>query len=289
MSETASADLVGGVNVLAAWKRQPGQHSDVENPDRGTVTAIDPYEFKRALGPKRLMDLQYGERRSYRGVPLADLVNAYKAGARLDMVILHFEGGMRVPLLRRDLGDLGAFVAVEACNERGKDCAPSFEDVGRRDVYGDTEDPRPIKFSWNKLVVRKAWHPGSRSVEPKKFSPWYHVDTLSGLEFADSAAYEAQFAVGTSGGEAVYFDRCQYCHSTRHVGARFGWDFVTPLALYEKRAPDNLLNHVKYPKAMAQRLGIQMPPQKDVGAAEMQRLWDWMRDVAKQRLKPYAP
>lgn len=288
-TDLAFADVVAGVNVIAAWQRQAGQYSDIENPERGTQYAIDPYELKGGLRTKKLMDLQYDERRTYRAIPLAALVSAYKAGAKFDMVVLHFENGMRVPVLKSDLGTLQAYLAAEACDDHGKNCGPSFEPVERHDVYAMGQDPRPIQFTWNKLVVAKPWHPVTRKVDRRAFSPWHHTDSLVGLEFVDSEAYYRQFAVGRSGGDKVFENRCQFCHGARLVGARFGWDFVSPLPLHEKRSAENLLNHVKYPKAMAERLGLQMPPQKDVDASEMKTLWLWMRDVARQRLNSYAP
>ncbi len=289
VTSPARADLIGGVNVIAAWQRLPGQYSDVENPERGQVMALDPYASKRAMRYKRLYDVQYESKRSYMGVPLSTLINSYKHRGSHQFVILHFEHGMQVPIRVSDVKRQGLFLATEACNARGLDCTTAFEAVSRRDVYGTDEDPRPLEFTWNKVVISKRWHPGTRSEEPRGFLPWMHVGTLTGIEFADEDAYKNQFVVGASGGEQIFQKRCQYCHSARSVGARFGWDFVSPLPLYEKRPIDNLLNHVKYRKAMAQQLGIQMPPQKDFEPEEVKLLWQWMRDVAHQPLKRYAP
>ena len=285
----AKADLVGGVNVIAAWHRLPGQYSDIENPERGKVMALDPYAIKRGMRFKRLYDVQYGEKRAYMGIPLTALMGAYKHRGNHQFAILHFEHGMQVPIRISDIKRLDLFLATETCRTRAADCTTTFEAVERRDVYGEEEDPRPLGFSWNKLVVSKRWHPGTRVEEPTGFLPWMHVGTLTGIEFADEGAYNAQFVVGTSGGEKIFQKRCQYCHGARSVGARFGWDFVSPLPLYEKRPVDNLLNHVKYRKAMAQQMGIQMPPQKDFEPEEVQMLWQWMRDVARQPLKRYTP
>ena len=65
------------------------------------------------------------------------------------------------------------------------------------------------------------------------------------------------------------------------IGARHGWDMVEPLPLWQKRRPDSLFNHVKYPIADATRRGLMMPTQKDVTSGEMFLLWKWMESVAK--------
>lgn len=272
----ARSDLVGGVNVLASWNRQAGAHSDIENPERGKVKTIDPYQLSKRLKVRKLYDVQYGEARYVKSVPLTALVDAAARSSDADLVILHFENGMQVPLKRDALAHLGAYLAVEACNAKGRACEPAFEDVG------DDDDPRPVVFTWNKLVVGK-------SARGKGFSPWHHTDTLKGIELADDAAYRAQLEIGEPRGLAVYEARCQVCHGARQVGARFGWDFVTPLPLHEKRPPENLLNHVKYPKVMARRLGLQMPNQPDVTLGEIEQLWRWMRAAAKKPLGRYLP
>lgn len=285
----ARADLVGGVNVVAVWQRLPGQYSGVENPERGQVQGIDPYALKRSMSFKRLYDVQYGRKRAYMGAPLIAVIDAYKHRGAAQFAILHFDHGIQVPIRISDIKRQSLFLATEACQTRPSDCKTAFEAVERHDVYGSDKDPRPLNFSWNKLVVSKRWHPGTRTEEPTGFMPWTHTGTLTGIELADEAAYNKQFVVGTSGGEQIFQKRCQYCHGVRSVGASFGWDFVSPLPLFEKRPVDSLLNHVKYRKAMAPKLGIQMPPQKDFEPEEVDMLWQWMRDVAHQPLKPYKP
>lgn len=276
----ARADLTGNVNVLAVWARKAGSYSDGAQAGRGRSATLDPYKSSRRLEVRKLHDPQYGETRVYRGIPLSALAKTEVARG-LDRALFHFANGMIVPLDLVRLGKSDGFLAVEICDAKGKECSVDFPRAPRRDVYAIDEDPNPIVFSWNKVVLPSA--------DERGFSPWRHADTLVGVEFVDGEAYDAQFAVGSSGGQRVFLERCQFCHGARKVGATFGWDFVDPLPLHEKRDAANLLNHVKYPKAMAQRLGLQMPPQKDVDASSIQDLWRWMRDVAKTKVKPYRP
>lgn len=289
LSSTARADLVGDVNTLQVWTRRPGSYSDDENPVRKGVVSLDPFRLKSGLTVKSLKDVQYDRKVSYRGVPLAAVVKASKPEENADLVLLHFENEMIVPIPIAKLKRLNAFLAFEACSERGRECKSEFEEVPRSAVYGDSPDPRPIQFSWNKIVVGDRWHPDIANNEQNEFSPWLYVDSLRGIEFVNSAAYYRQFAIGKSGGDEVFRARCQFCHAVRFVGAHFGWDFVTPLPIAEKRTPATLTLHVKYRKAMAPKLGIRMPPQNDVELEEMTRLWKWMRDMSRVPAAAYKP
>jgi hypothetical protein len=281
----------GAVNELVLWSCKSGPYMDDLNPDKQNPKT---FAFAgRRLARRTLRDAKYGERRVYVGLPLEKILFSYRRQAYDDTAILHFENGMRIPVpLTSDvLERLDAFVAVEACTGRGKGaaCVAEFPEIAKEDVYGLQDDPRPITFTWNKLVVSTPWHPNVPVYGTGRFSPWRHADTLVGIEFVNSAAYWRQFDVGAAAGQQVFVSRCQFCHAVRYVGARFGWDFVTPLPLYEKRPPEQLLNHVKYPKAMARRMGLMMPTQPDVSLPEMQALWTWMRGVAKRPLRDYQP
>lgn len=276
----ARADLTGNVNVLSVWARKPGSYSDGAQAGKNKNVTLDPYKAAHRLEIRKIRDPHYGETKVYRGVPLSALAKT-EASRGKDRALFHFANGMIIPLDLVQLRKSDGFLALEICNAKGKDCTVDFPGAPRTDVYAIDEDPNPIAFSWNKVAMPSA--------DDRGFSPWRHADTLIGVEFVDGQAYDAQFAIGSSGGQRVFLERCQFCHGARKVGATFGWDFVDPLPLHEKRDPANLLNHVKYPKAMAQRLGLQMPPQKDVDASSIQELWSWMRDVAKTKVKPYRP
>jgi mono/diheme cytochrome c family protein len=283
---TCHAERNKGAQSLEAWTRQPGKYSDEQNPDRKGVLAIDPFQLK--LRTKTLEDIQVGQKVSYRGIALATLVKNAKAAAGTDLVLLHFENGMLVPIPIGQLGRLDAFLALEVCNERGKNCKNEFEPVSRTAIYLESPDPRPIKFTWNKIVVGSLWHPELPKGD-NDFSPWLYINSLKGIEFANSAAYYQQFANGKSTGDQVFRARCQYCHSVRYVGAKMGWDFINPLPIYEKRTPATLTGHVKYEKSMAYKMGTQMPPQKDVEDEEMKRVWEWAREFGRTPVRAYSP
>lgn len=275
--------------VISMWTRKKGSFGDDQNPSKGRVTDLDLMTLK--LQRRSLVDLQYGRKLSFRGIPLVEVLKSYERHGGDDLALLHFDNGMivPVPVSGGALAKINAFVAVGVCEPKGT-CASEFEPVAKADAYSVTNDPRPIEFAANKLVVGDAWHPETEGRPEGGFSPWRYVDSLSGVEFVNAAAYYRQFELGDAAGLAVFRHRCQFCHGVRYVGATFGWDFVKPLALYEKRPPDQLLNHVKYPKTYAKERGLMMPAQTDIDATEIKSVWLWMRSAAlRQKMPSYSP
>jgi hypothetical protein len=68
-----------------------------------------------------------------------------------------------------------------------------------------------------------------------------------------------------------------------------GWDFVHPLPIYEKRSPEILLNHIKYPKIRAKQMGLMMPTQPDMEISEAESLWKWLKLAAQKPTPEYRP
>ena len=278
----------GASNTISLWTRPSGSYSDDQNPPKANLQS---YAFDPAhLVKRRMLDVQYGHTAVYLGVPLGELLKAYKHAGQNDLAILHFANGMAVPvpLNASDIGRLDAFVAVQVCLKK-EACSADFAEVAKEDAFAVTSDPRPITFTWNKIVLPTLWHPEVPEARQHIFTPWHHVDTLTGIEFVNAAAYYRQFELGEAEGLGVFRERCQYCHGVRFVGASYGWDFVTPLPIYEKRPPEQLLNHVKYPKSRAKSMGLMMPNQSDVTVTEMKAIWRWMKKAAGHPLPKYLP
>lgn len=288
-SQVAMAERLHAVNEIVMWSRQKGSHSDGVEPGRVKPRSVflDGEELKK----KQTNDFQYDRMMRYEGISLVSLLKQYKAKSHDDTAILHFANGMavKVPLSSTELKRLDAFVAVAVCPERGK-CERDFPEVAKEDAYGVRDDPRPIVFSWNKFVVPTGWHPDLvHQGKDLKFSPWRHVDTLLGIEFVNLAAYQRQFDLGEIDGQRVFEQRCAFCHGVRKVGASFGWDVVTPLPLAEKRSPETLYNHVRYPKVLAAKMGLMMPAQTDIEKAEIDQVWAFMKKATSRPLRPYRP
>ena len=142
-------------------------------------------------------DAQYGASHAFRGIALANVIASFAPDPSLDVAILHFANGMAVPIPFRDaavMKRLDPFVArgMET-HAKGPVRAAFFTEIRRK---GTAEDPRPIVFSGNKLVVPVLWHPAVAAAAQPAFSPWRHVDTLTSIELVASRAYYGQFDVG---------------------------------------------------------------------------------------------
>ncbi|MBI1946780.1 MAG: cytochrome c [Deltaproteobacteria bacterium] len=244
------------------------------------------------LEERTTRDVQLGVERSYRGVTLkALLLAAAQRTPSEDTALLHFKNGMvvPVPLDEATLGRLDLFVARVV-----KDGTGAF--VERFDNVVHERSPwmeqRAITFGTNKLVAKDAFHPGL-AAGTTKFTPWAHVDTLTGVELVNAAALNQTMRVSSDArvlqGLGVFEQRCQYCHGVRGTGASFGWDFVKPIPVHTWRDAESLLYHVKFRKLAGAEQGLLMPPQPDTTIDEVRALWEWMKAVSANELRPYAP
>ena len=134
-------------------------------------------------------DAQYGASHAFRGIALANVIASFAPEPALDVAILHFANGMAVPIPFRDaavMKRLDPFIArgMET-HAKGPVRAAFFTEIRRK---GSTEDPRPIMFSGNKLVVAVLWHPAVAAAAQPAFSPWRHTDTLTSIELVASRA-----------------------------------------------------------------------------------------------------
>jgi mono/diheme cytochrome c family protein len=272
---------------ITIWSRKSANYTDNLNPQLLRVKEMDLHKIDLVRVTR--VDAQYGRKETYLGIPLTKILAEYKPQSHDDAVILHFSNGMRIPLPLESLAQHQVFLALKICPKK-EACSQSFPAIEKDDAYMVGADPRPIVFHGNKIVVDKLFHPNAPERKKMAFSPWNHIDSLIGLETINSEAYQKQFSFGAEAGQNVFQMRCQFCHSVRYVGAAFGWDFVTPLPIYEKRTSQSLLNHVKYQKTRAAEMGLMMPNQADISEGEVSALWLWMRKAAKINTLPsYKP
>lgn len=279
---------------LRIWKRKPGNYTDGADIPRMHEETLRWNAIAANAKVRKIFDVQYQKEESYKVVRLVDILDLYKATkSGSDLLLLHFQNGMIIPL---SLDDTAAFqdkVYVSTAIKVEKSWTSDFPTVSRDDPY--LRDPRPIRFCGNKMVVTKPL--SFRLAEQNKtlslFTPWRHADSLTGLELADRKAYYDQFDIGKSAqanlGFQVFKNRCQFCHGVQRIGAELGWDYAGPIPAFEKRQPDSLFLHVKYEKVEQFRLGTIMPSQPDMQREEANQLWQWLRDVAKNKTKPYSP
>ena len=241
-------------------------------------------------------DPQYNAVRRYRGVSLSTLLRRYAPPASLDLAILHFANGMAIPLPFRDeavMKRLDPFVATATAVGGQAKALPlgAFPPIAKKDTQSD---PRPIRFSGNKIVVAERWHPDVPAGRESGFSPWLHADSLVGVELVASRSYHAQFDVGGDAsvrrGLTIFRENCQFCHRIGDVGATFGWDLVTATRddSYRESAA-HLYHNVSFKPRNAPELGLMMPPLGFLTEEDAGYMLAWLEAVASQPLPRYQP
>jgi mono/diheme cytochrome c family protein len=285
----AAAD--GPVSAVEIWARGNGAPEGDRAP-RGRVQWLN-LDLLPLVTVERV-DVQYGTLGAFRGIPLKAVIDAFAPDAALDLAILHFANGMAVPVPFRDaavMKRLDPFIARGMETYRkGPVRAAFFPDIPKK---GATADVRPIVFVGNKVVVAEKWHPAVAAAAQPAFSPWSHTDTLTGIELVASGPYYRQFDVssdsGVQRGLALYRQSCQFCHGTRRVGAKFGWDFVEPLPIFSYQKPTKtLFMHVAYKPLDAAERGLMMPAMKFMTEEDAANLWQWLRAIATKPMPPYT-
>lgn len=276
------AHAIAGPTVQT-WVRSPGaSESDAQPP--ANARPIDLGRFRHVEA--RLFDPQYQSERSYRGVPLASVLASLPGGPALDTALLRFDNGMLIPISRWPDSNESPFFALAHSND-GQHFDDQLPEVPKKGHTDD--DPRPIRFAGHKLVYR-----GDDARELPAWNPWRHVSSLVAIELVNGAAWARQFpeldARGSKEGRALYDQYCAACHGVRGVGARFGWDVVSPIPLARHRtSPGMLYYHVKFRELDAAERGFMMPAIPPITEAQAAALFAWLKRAAEKPLEPYAP
>ena len=279
---------VASAQTVELWTRKAGQYAYGRGPAHGGPVLVELGSLPSQTVTRA--DVQYGDQRTFKGVPLSALLDRYKPGKTNDLALLHFKNRMIVPLPldSATLEKLDAFVATEV---KVKDSfvanLPSADKVTK---WGMVQNR--IEFDGNKLVVSTHWHPFVPVTAEAEFTPWEFVDSLTGIEFVNSKAYYGQFQVHEASardGVNVFKGRCEFCHSVQKVGSRRGWDFIEPVAINEWKSPKVLFYHVRYRDPDEVAKGARMPSQPDVQTGEIQTLWNWIEALGEEEVRPYKP
>jgi hypothetical protein len=278
-------------SVLEVFTRTAGTHGtggDAPPPKRARIdiAALPPIVVE-------MNDVQAETKRTYRGVRLSTvLAKANVKGG--DRALLHFENGMVIPVsLDGDGKPTTDPLIALAYQIDSENFSTAFPTVAKRAEV--TLDPRPLTFTWNKVVVETPALDSLKDPTGEAFTPWRYIDSLKRIEIVKGASYDAQFLTTRTDprvvtGAKIYMQSCQYCHGVRDSGATYGWDFMLPFALHTHRKPKDLLNHVSVAKANALEKGLMMPTQKNLTQEEIEALWIWSFALAKdESLKPYTP
>jgi mono/diheme cytochrome c family protein len=287
----AGADAPAKISI-ESWVRPAGDAAAVE---AGTLqrTTVDLHSL--ALTEGRRFDAQYGKYLWFEGVPLTVLLARLEPPASVDLALLHFANGMVVPLPLRNqqvLDQLDPFIALRMrASPRGpyQTALPPLTRKAR-----DYVDVPVTRFSGNKMVVARLWHPAVADRAQADFSPWAFVDTLVAVELVAAAPYYKQFDVDSGSesraGLALFQQTCQFCHGARKVGAKFGWDFVDPAPLYSYRKGEaRLYYHVHFRRYDAVERGQNMPALKFMTQEDAGKLWQWLKAIGTKPMLAYAP
>jgi hypothetical protein len=292
LSGTKETDRAeSGPNSVPVWERAAGTFANIENPKKIPIGSLNLEKGAIRVGPVR--DLQYTKDAWFKGVELNAALKQLNAPANLDLVLLHFQNGMIIPLPRipSSKSSTKVWVATTWLDATGKEIPGGFPKAARPGIT--KEDRSTLIFKGNKLIVDGPAHPFVPAEQTKWFSPWAHADSLVGVEFASFKAYYNQFSVAETPqqqhGYEAFMKRCQFCHGAQGVGAKFGWDFVTPMPLYQRRSPQGIFYHTIMAPRDAEKHGRRMPTQADLLPEEADGIWHYMERLAKTGVRPYAP
>ena len=248
------------------------------------------------VAEREQFDVQYDARFVYRGIRLRDLIARYSPPAAVDTALLHFRNGMVIPLPFRDAAVMDRLDPMLATaikiGEGSRAWTRRFPSLSRENE--DYFDLRPTTFEKNKLVVKQRWHPSLAANAEGSFSPWMHADSLAEIELAQADAYFAQFDVDyapeTHRGFDVFRQSCAFCHGAQGVGAKFGFDLVSPRPLYEYQRPfARFYYHVRFRAPDAPQKGLMMPALSYMSESQAHAVWYWLQAIARHGVRPYQP
>ena len=263
---------------IEIWTRGTGDYTRkaAEKTNRWNLQTVKFKDYK--LDVQKILDIQYNKKITVKVVSLKSLLQTYLPRyAGMNLVVLHFSNGMVFPLQRDILKRAPDIqIAVEMKQQNGK-WSRRFPPAGN------------IRFIGSKVVADPAWLKAFHKETKfgKHHSPFRHMGTLQGVEFADGEAYFAQFRVKGHNktqleGRLVYFDRCQFCHGVRGIGADYGPDFAKSRKFGEPHNK-NIYNHLKG------KTGVNMPPQPDIKPKEVRAVARWLRTIRQEPLSSYKP
>lgn len=270
-----------GIN-LEMWLRRPG--SATSSTIKGNLLKLD----IKGLHYEELesYDIQYERTIKVRGLHLRDLLAVFKPiPENVDVILLHTQKGMIVPIAIAKLRqDIQVFIALEIWQD-GK-----WRTEFPASIHPEANVPRevPAVFQGNKIVVGKDWRATDTG-----FTPWRHIDSITGIEFVESTAYYEQFRNVKdphSGlkGRLSFMVHCQFCHGIKGLGATRGPDLTNVVEGLGKHGWEKIYNQVRSPGAGGAYPHF-MPDQKDFSKAEAKDLILWLDSIRSGALAPYAP
>jgi hypothetical protein len=250
--------------------------------ETNTTIGVMTYPSDR-IKVESLRDLQYGQVQEYRAINLFEWIMSRSLPASINAAQLVFANGMRIPMPLNSSQGPVIWLAWQMKQPATGAWTHSFPPIAKHSVAW--RDPRPLTFQGNKVVVSQAgFFPKAFWNTKGDFSPFKYANSLVRIELTNYSDWFADFKFPgdqqVAAGLKVFENRCQFCHSVWGSGASYGWDFADPLPIYQKRPPESLYYHVKYPKSDALQRGLMMPHQASMSKREAVDLWHWLKAAA---------
>jgi len=290
-STLALAAPAEAAHPVQLWVRAPGVYGTKgQDPAKQNLQTLDLDTLPQKQ--EQRTDVQYGSSAYYRGVALSEVFAKYAPPNGTDLALLHFHNGVVIPIEFREarvMSRLSPLIALSRSSTAEGPYRGEFPPVNKS-IEGFA-DVRQVAFDGNKIVVADGWHPELSEAALANFTPWRLTGSLTGIEFVEATAYYRQFVptADVRPGFEVFRHNCQFCHGVNKVGARFGWDYATPLPLHTYRSTEQkLYMHIAY-RVEYKATWEQMPALKHVTQAEAGLLWQWMRAVSSAPMTRYTP
>jgi hypothetical protein len=266
--------------VVEMWLRTPGTNGTSDTKSR--VISFDMTGL--TLKELETYDIQYEKKVKVRGMDLRDMLTLFSPiPETVDIINLYTKSGMILPVsIGRLRQNVEVFVATTIF-ENNK-WSNNFPESIR--IEPESSKVMPVVFSGAKIVVGSDW----RATE-NGFTPWRYMDTLTGIEFVESAAYADHFShqdrkKQALSGQVAFLGRCQFCHGIQGIGATRGPDFSTLLKTERKDLAKYIFEKVQQAETKNPSLHF-MPAQKDFTMSLAKDLVKWVKNSEKGKMGVY--
>lgn len=235
----------------------------------GAAKTLSLSQMKAGLPVSELgfFDPEYGKPKRYRGFALASVLGlAFGPGWQgqnyTEMIFSALDGYASVSTLEK-LSESGGYIVFEDRDN------PDWEPVGRNQV-----SPGPFYLVWAKPEQSTQhgypWPWQLAKIELVRFQDRYPEVYPRGADKA-SPAYA---------GFLTFKERCMRCHAMNQQGGKVGPDLNAPQSVTEYRSPEMLKAFIRKP---SQFRYTHMPDHADLSDADLDKLLDYLRHMAKQR------
>ena len=180
LSSSKKTDMAeSGINSVPVWERAPGSFANIENPKTIQIGTLNQDKGATPVGP--VLDLQCAKDAWFKGVELYTALKQVNAHPNLNLVLLHFQNGMIIPIPRTPSTKsmTKVWIATAWLDATGKEIPGGFPRTARPGIAQG--DRVALIFKGNRLIANGPGHPFVPAEQTKGFSPWAHADSLAGI------------------------------------------------------------------------------------------------------------